>query len=123
MKKMVKKLKMMNNIEDYRNVIELLKQALKFYANPDNYKCNKPMGGELYSSVELDGGVQANFALDKAEDVLHLSENLENELVKNLSSAFERGESVDAMLKMIDDFKKMNETLDNISNDYPQSKC
>lgn len=55
----------MKNVEDYHNLIIILKEALKFYANPSNYNAdtNKaPIAADEY-------GFQARFALSKIEEV------------------------------------------------------
>ncbi len=57
---------MMNSIEDYQSLIELLKNVLEFYANSSNYACH--MGNP--SSIDLDeNGSQARFALAKIEEM------------------------------------------------------
>jgi len=107
----------MNSIEEYRNAIEMLKQALSFYANPDNYKQNHAVNHELFSYVEMDGGVQANFALNKLSDLENLSKNMEDEFVKNLTGAIENNEETHKLLQMIEDFKKISEIEDNSEAD------
>lgn len=103
----------MNSIEEYRNAVEMLKQALSFYANPDNYKQNHAVNHELFSYVEMDSGAQANFALNKLRDLENLSKNMEDEFVKNLTGAIEKNEETHKLLQMIEDFKKISEIDDN----------
>jgi len=45
--------------------IEELERALKFYADPKSYK-EVPVGYQLMSAVECDGGCQARTALEAA---------------------------------------------------------
>ncbi len=105
----------MNSIEEYRNAIEMLKQALSFYANPDNYRQTQPVANnyELFSMIEMDKGAQANFALNKLRDLENLSKNMEDEFVKNLTGAIENNEETHKLLQMIEDFKKISEIEDN----------
>jgi len=105
----------MNSIEEYRNAIEMLKQALSFYANPDNYKQNHPVNHELFSYIEMDSGAQANFALDKLRDLENLSKNIEDEFTKSLTTAIENNEETHKLLQMVEEFKKMSE-IDNDDN-------
>lgn len=53
----------MNNENNNENLIELLKQALLFYGNSDNYNKVSNNNDKLFSYIEMDGGNQARFAL------------------------------------------------------------
>jgi len=55
----------MNNIEDYQNLVELLKMALEFYGNAENYKTERG----VFNIINIDGGSQARFALDKIKEL------------------------------------------------------
>lgn len=48
------------------NTIALLKQALMFYANENNYK-KTSNNDQLFSLIEMDSGAQAKYALDLIE--------------------------------------------------------
>jgi DNA-directed RNA polymerase subunit L len=101
-------------MEDYQNIIEMLKQALSFYANPDNYRQKHPINHELFSYIEMDSGSQANFALNKLRDLENLNKNMEEVFVKNMTNAIETGESVENIQKMIEEFKNLSENDNNV---------
>ena len=103
----------MNSIEENQNALELLKQALMFYANTDNYKQTQSVHYELFSMIEMDNGSQARFALEQLEKIQKLNEGAEEEFVKNITNAIESGDSIENMTKLINDFKKMSEGGDN----------
>jgi DNA-directed RNA polymerase subunit L len=104
----------MNSIEEYKNVVELLKQALKFYAETGNYDAKHPVNSVLFSQIEMDNGAQARFALDKLEELEKLSQNLEDEFVKNVTKAIDSNEPIDNVLKMIEDFKNLTSEDSNV---------
>jgi len=68
-----------NSIEGYQNIIELLKRTLQFYALKENYTVNHPVNNELFSFVEMDGGSQARFTLDKVRELDELNEKMERD--------------------------------------------
>jgi len=80
-----------NSIEGYQNTIELLKITLQFYAKKENYDVSHPINNQLFSFVEMDGGSQARFSLDKIKEIDELNEKLEKdynaeiEALQNLS--------------------------------------
>jgi hypothetical protein len=79
------------------NLIELLKEALKFYANEKNYE---------KGIVEKDGGHQARYILgliQKNEEKLQTYENMFEEFENKASEA----SSAEDLMKMIDDLKKI----------------
>ena len=94
----------MNNNEEYQNLIELLKKALEFYANPDNYN---------NSLIQKDGGYQAKFALDKIEEVYKNNQKILDEYISMSNTS-----------NGIDDFDILNDddiinkikAIDNINN-------
>jgi len=90
---------MEKTIEDYKSLVELLRQALLFYANEGNY------GGK--SLIEVDNGSQAKFALAKIKEFTEVSETLEADYMKNMNEAIEGGESPENMLKIIEGFKNI----------------
>ena len=99
----------MNNFEENQNVVELFRQALKFYAEKSNYDAKHPINNTLFSQIEMDNGAQARFALEKAEELENLSKTIEDEFVKNVTSAIERGDEADKIMGKIEDFKKLGE--------------
>jgi hypothetical protein len=72
----------MNDIEEYKSLIELFKQALKFYANKNNYEVNIPQNNVLFSYAEMDNGAQARFALEKAKQLEELNKKMQNDYNK-----------------------------------------
>ena len=75
----------MNSIEERDNLILMLQEALKFYANPNNYKGTNSAGsccGTPYSLIEADEGSQARFALDKAKQMVDINLKMQDEYDK-----------------------------------------
>ena len=101
----------MSNTEENQNALELLKQALKFYADSNNYKQTQSVANnyELFSMIEMDGGSQARFALEQLEKIRKINESAEEEFVKNLSGAIEANEPMENLEKIINDFKNLTE--------------
>ena len=71
------------------NLIELLRQALLFYANENNY--SGAMGNAAL--IEIDKGSQAKFALTKIKEFTETNEKLEADYMKNMNEAIQKGES------------------------------
>lgn len=65
-------------------VIELLKQALLFYSNSDNYKVDRNVSDSIFSPVEMDSGTQARFALKLIEDNTKVMEGANEEYLKSM---------------------------------------
>lgn len=62
------------SIEELLNVIELYKQALKFYAEENNYSepvmvVYEGVGNEWSTKIKVDAGHQARFALEQGEKI------------------------------------------------------
>ena len=74
---------MMNSIEERDNLIRLLQEALKFYANQENYKGSKNASvccsGISVSLVEIDEGTQARFALNKAKELAETNQKIQDD--------------------------------------------
>jgi hypothetical protein len=79
---------MMNSIEEYQNLVEILKQALMFYAEGNNY------------NMEVDCGHQARFALSKIEEFEKANQNIE-----------------DVFISQIDEMSSIVENIDNMNED------
>lgn len=75
-----------NSIEERDNLIGLLQEALKFYANQENYKGNRNTSacysGVSASLVEMDEGTQARFALEKAKQLTEQNQKIQNDYDK-----------------------------------------
>ena len=94
----------MNNI-DYDNLIELLKQALLFYADKENY------GGATGTIAPIDSddyGSQARFALSKIDEMKTLSETMEDEYKKQLEELSKNENNGADFLKIVENYQKMN---------------
>jgi aminopeptidase N len=104
LKKLLKilNLKKMEN-EENPNLVELLKQALLFYADETNY--TGAMGN--YALITADKGSQARFALTKIEEFTKNNNELEADYIKNMNEAIASSESPENMLKIIEGFKNI----------------
>ena len=94
----------MKTSEEYNNLIELVKKALEFYGDEDNY-VEKPMNNVLTSMVELDAGSQAKFALEKIKTFQDDRDEQEKEFVKNMISAIEADVSPEIIMGLISTYK------------------
>ena len=100
-------MKKMSNVEEYQNLTSILKQALEFYANAENYDAKHPVNNVLFSQIEMDCGAQAKFALGKIQEIENSHKDLESEFVKNMSTGISEGESVENLQKIIEEFKNI----------------
>jgi hypothetical protein len=110
----------MNSIEERENIIELLKQALKFYANQENYRGNRSVnvcgGGTSVSLVEVDEGSQARFALEKAGQLAEQNQKIQDDYDK-LMSASEQLQYIEDIAdpqKLMEAFKVLGDENNNI---------
>ena len=88
------------------NLIELLRQALLFYANERNYEDVNKL--DVTSPIEADEfGSQARFALAKIREFTESKEKLEADYMKNMNAAIENSESPENLLKIIEGFKNI----------------
>ena len=101
------------NVIELQNAIELLKQALYFYADEKNYEQKHNVNQQLFSMIEMDSGSQARFALEKIESFEKMSKTMEEEFVKELSESIEKNEDVNKVLGIIEDYKKILEEDDD----------
>lgn len=91
------------SIEQYENLVALLKKALEFYANQSNYYS----GNEFKLSLILkDDGSQARFALKKIEELEEINKNIEDELLKKYGSSTDDDFDSHDFSKIINEFKK-----------------
>lgn len=96
---------MMNSVEEYQNLVELLKQALLFYADKSNYVSD--IGFKPY--VELDDyGSQARFALKRIEELDDIYGKMEIDNIKLIEN---EEFNVEDLLRTI---KTMNDNLGDI---------
>jgi len=76
----------MNSIEEYQNLVELLKQALRFYANKSTY--GNFMGSP--SSIDLDEhGSQARFALEQVDKIEKANQKMQDEYNKVINETID----------------------------------
>lgn len=90
---------MINNIEQYKNLVELLKQALLFYGDKNNYNNSLNAGYEQLSLIDADEGHQARFALNQIDIIEEALNDFTEETEKEITAE--------------DIFKKLN----NLKND------
>jgi type III secretory pathway component EscR len=69
----------MNSIEEYQNLVELLKIALEFYADKNNY--HNAMGNPAMIDFD-EHGSQARFALSKIKELEKINQEIENDYNK-----------------------------------------
>ena len=87
----------MNSIEDYQNLVELLKQALLFYAEKSNYI------GDIYrnSNIAIDNGSQARFALEKIKEL----EEVYNKIQTDYTEEINKYVTLEDVGKLFNEFK------------------
>ena len=89
--------------EQYENIIALLKEALKFYADKENYL----FYDKKDAPIALDEGSQARFALGKIKEITEASDKMETEFVKGMIDAIENDDSPENVMKIIETYKKI----------------
>jgi len=108
----------MNSNEDYQNLVGLLEQALRFYANADNYKINRKTSDHIFSLIEMDSGTQARFALKLVEDNSKLMDNLNEEYLKDFTENTDddkiKQQSNESLIDGINALKNLLENEDKI---------
>jgi len=105
----------MNSIEEYQNVVELLKKALEFYANKNNYIDCQHIHYELFSLIEMDAGNQARFALDKIQELENLNKVMEENFMKEITDKVNNviDDEDNAVIKSIKEIKDINNEILN----------
>jgi hypothetical protein len=104
----------MNSIEEYQNLVNLLKEALKFYADENNYM-PITLNGSLFAPVHLDHGSQAQFALKQAEDLTIQIQKMQDEYDKLIAGYDQLQASGD--IADIDKLKQIFKLMGNEDND------
>jgi len=95
---------MKDEIQQYKNLVELLKQALSYYADEEIYKDNDN------NSIMLDKGHQARFALNQIGLIKKASNKTEDDYINDINQAIKTNKSYDEMLKIMRDYKKISES-------------
>jgi hypothetical protein len=91
----------MSNSEEFENIIALLKEALKFYADQHNY--NGPMG--TIAPIDADEhGSQARFVLKQADDLIEQNRKMEEDYDRLMAA----GEMLQTTEEKADPEKLMN---------------
>jgi len=98
---------MEKTIEDHKSLIELLRQALLFYADVDNYVVKPKSNSKSISMVGFDEGSQARFALTKITEFTEVGEKLEADYMRNMNEAIKNSDSPENVLKIIEGFKNI----------------
>ena len=106
----------MNSIEEYQNLVGLLEKALEFYANKENYKASRPVNGEIYSSIELDEGSQARFALSKSKEMIEANRKMQEDYNKLIaaSEAIQASEDMTDPKELMKKFKVLGNENENL---------
>ena len=103
----------MNSIEERDNLIELLKQALKFYANSENYKGNRSVSicgsGMSVSLVEMDEGAQARYAIETANQLTEINRKMEDDYDKTINELLDTDVDDMDIRNLIKTFKQIEE--------------
>lgn len=104
------------DIDQANNIIELMKQALKFYADGASY--SKRTG--YASPIQLDGGSQAKFALMTAEDLTSGAYFNEEFLEKYITTVDSIESTPEGMINLIKAIKNNNDNESTlITNENP----
>lgn len=90
----------MNNEEKYKILIELLKQALLFYGNKENYLFYR----DKDAPIALDEGHQARFALKQIEELDEINEKIKSDY-NDLINDVKKEESPENLIKLITKIK------------------
>ncbi len=99
------------SIEQYENLVVLLKKVLEFYANDNNYNGRK----DIVGLIDKDGGSQARFALKKIEELVEINEKLEQDIINNIGKKINSNNDLDD-----DEVRSINNLIEaykNIKND------
>lgn len=94
----------MNDNEKYLNIIELLKQALLFYADKGNYLFYK----DKDALIALDEGSQARFALKQIEGLDEINEKIKSDY-NDLINDVQEEESPENIMNLINKIKDIDE--------------
>lgn len=97
----------MNSLEELRSKIELMKQALLFYGNKENYLFFKNKD----APVALDEGTQARFALKQLEDLDEMNEEMGQEYMEFFKKEAKTPENI---MKLINEIKNVDD-IDNLN--------
>ena len=98
---------MAKTINEYESLVNFLKEALKFYADEENYNQNINQNNVLVSQIELDSGYQAKFALKQIDVIAKANEDMEEEMLKHFPKEMENTDTQEEFLKIIEQLKNI----------------
>ena len=118
----------MKTIEEYQNLVTVLEQALKFYADSNSYRVPAQSDNDYtyqcmrpefhFKRVEMDGGSQARFALAKIKEIKDTEEKMQGDydkIVNNMSDEINKNPMADIdYRKIIEEYRKLNKDIDYI---------
>lgn len=100
----------MNSLEELRSKIELMKQALLFYGNKENYLFFKNKD----APVALDEGTQARFVLKQLEDLDEMNEEMGKEYMEFFKKEANEAKTPENIMKLINEIKNIDD-IDNLN--------
>ena len=76
----------MNSIEEYENLVELLKQVLAYYADDNTYTIFNTGNETKSNSIMIDKGFQAKFALQKIKELEEIYDKIDLDYLKSIEN-------------------------------------
>jgi len=98
----------MSDIIELKNQIELMKQALRFYADKENWLFYKNKD----APAALDEGAQARFALEQLDKIDGINEELSEDYIKLVENEISKTNTPEGIKKLINEIKKIDENGD-----------
>lgn len=104
--------KMMMNSEQYENLIGLMQEALRFYANVNTYSQPDDLifTNLIRTPIDIDAGSQARFALKRVQETLDENQKMMNDYNKVIT------ETIDAIENHSFDIKNIKTEIDALNN-------
>ena len=101
----------MNSIEEYQNLVEYFKKVLEFYADKNQYHD----GFGRKTSIDLDEGSQARFALEKVKQLDELNKKMQEDYDNAMVNMINIVEDNDIdPIKLIEEYKKFTNENNNV---------
>ena len=82
------------------NIVNLLKEALKFYANENNY-----IPITINAPIHIDHGNHARFALEQADKIDKIMNSAEDDFRKEISKSMSNATEYEDVLSLIEQYK------------------
>jgi len=98
---------MSNNIEELRSQNALMKQALLFYGNKENYIEHKKY--KEPSLIQADEGSQARFALEQLQAINDINDKMDEDYLKLIENELGKTETPEGIKKLIKEIKNIDE--------------